>query len=108
MNNINLKIEQLENRAYKKSLDNAGQYLKGSELYSKKISDNVYIVFNHYNKGKKEYLQGFDCWISTYKSENEIGKSKANLNDVIKLSFDFEEDWLLLNSRIDEVQRTNV
>ncbi|SEC73187.1 hypothetical protein SAMN05192540_3935 [Maribacter dokdonensis] len=108
MNDINLKIEQLENRSYKKSLDDAGQYLKGSELYFKKISDNNYIVFNHYNKGKKKYLQGFDCWISTYISENEIGKSKSLSNDLIKLSFDFEEDWQLLNSKIDEVQSTNV
>lgn len=103
MKEIEVRIVQLENRGYSKSLDIHGEYLKGSDLYYKRITDGAYIVFNHYNKDKKEYLQGFDCWMSYFDSKPEIGKSKAISSDVIKLSFDFKEDWFLLSSKTEEV-----
>jgi len=108
MSEIEIKLNQLENRGYQKSKDVIGQYNKGSDLYYKRIGDGIYVVFSHYNKGKKEYLQGFDCWLSHFNSIKEIGKSMAISTDVIKLSFDFKDDWKLLASKIEEIQSMNV
>jgi hypothetical protein len=104
MNEIEIRLTQLENRGYKKSSDVLGEYHKRADLYSKKVRDGVYVVFSHYNKDKKEYLQGFDCWLSIFNSKPEIGKSKALSTDAIRLSFDFKGDWILLASKIEDVQ----
>ena len=104
MNEIATKLAQLENRGYKKSSDVLGEYHKGADLYSKRLRDGVYVIFSHYNKGKKEYLQGFDCWLSYFNSIPEIGKTKSISTDTIRLSFDFKEDWKLLASKIEAVQ----
>jgi len=93
-------IYQLEEQGFEKTLDSISEYSTNADLYFRGIGNNRYIVFNHYNKTKREDLQGFDCWISKYKSKNEIGKKKAIKTDDIRLSFDFEEDWKLLTSHL--------
>ncbi len=100
-------VKDLENRGYLKTIDTVGQYIKGCDLYYKQIQDRTYIVFNHYNKGKKEWLQGFDCWISAYSNINDIGKVKAQSSDRIKLSFDMKEDWHYISQKVDELENRN-
>tara|TARA_R110000868_G_scaffold357780_2_gene619301 strand:- start:558 stop:893 length:336 start_codon:yes stop_codon:yes gene_type:complete len=98
-------ILDLENRGYSKSVDAIGEYLKGADLYYKKVFDNNYVVFTHYNKDKKEWLQGFDCWISLYNSNKDIGRLKALSSDHIILSFDFNKDWTLVYQKIEEIEK---
>ena len=93
-------IIQLENRGFQKSVDTISEYSPNADLYYRQIDENRFIIFNHYNKKKKEMLQGFDCWISEYKSASEIGKKKALKTEDVKLTFDFQNDWQLLSSYI--------
>lgn len=100
-------ITELEKIGYLKSIDSIGDYLKGGDLYSRQVSDKTFVVFNHYNKGKKESLQGFDCWISEYNAQHEIGKVKAIDIKEFKLSFDFNEDWSNLRTKMNEIKESN-
>lgn len=95
-NNTSNLIAKLSIYGFKKTEDIIGEYSKNADLYFRKIANQRYIVFNHFNKKRKEDLQGLDCWISTYKSENEIGKSKAIQIDDVRLGFQMERDWNLI------------
>lgn len=94
---IGKAINQLKERGFKKTVDSISEYSNNADLYFRSIDHKRFIVFNHYNKTKKEDLQGFDCWISTYSSEGDIGKKPANEVQCIRLTFDFEDDWMLLS-----------
>lgn len=96
INNTSNLIAKLQSYGFKKTNDIIGEYSKDADLYFRKIDNQKYIVFNHYNKNRKEHLQGFDCWISTYKSENDIGKSNAMQTDEVRLGFQLERDWDLI------------
>lgn len=91
-------IIQLENRGFQKSVDTISEYSSNADLYYRQIDENRFIIFNHYNKKKKEMLQGFDCWISKYESVNDMRKKKALVTEDVKLSFDFKDDWQLLST----------
>lgn len=93
-------IQQLEVQGFEKTIDSISEYSPKADLYFRGIGNNRYVVFNRYNKTKREDLQGFDCWISEYNSKNEIGSKKAIVTEGIRLSFDFEEDWKLLNPHL--------
>lgn len=90
-------INQLEERGFRKTVDSVSEYSINADLYFRKIDTDRYVIFNHYNKTKKEDLQGFDCWISKYNSENEIGKKSALNTEDVRLTFDFSKDWKLLS-----------
>ncbi len=90
-------IIQLEERGFEKTIDSISEYSTNADLYFRQIDDDRFVIFNHYNKMKKEKLQGFDCWISTYKSKNEIGKKPTSNTEDVRLTFDFSEDWKLLS-----------
>ncbi|MEM6321449.1 MAG: hypothetical protein AAF960_27575 [Bacteroidota bacterium] len=93
---ISESIEQLEERGFEKTIDSIAEYSPNADLYFKQVNSKQYIIFNHYNKSKRQELQGFDCWLSTYQSKNDIGKKKAIHTKDIQLTFDFVEDWQLL------------
>ena len=89
-------IGQLEDYGFEKRVDQIGEYSPDTDLYIRKIDIERYIVLNHYNKSKNEELQGFDCWIGTYRFENYIGKIPAIEMEEVKIAFDFAEDWKLI------------
>ena len=89
-------LHQLEEFGFEKRFDAIGEYSTHADLYIRKIDTERYIVLQHYNKAKNEGLQGFDCWISTYRFENYIGKFPAIEMEEVKQSFDFADDWKLI------------
>lgn len=98
MNDIIPKlIRELTHNGFFKTVDMLSEYSKDADLYYRSIGDQQFIVFNHYNKNKKVQLQGFDCWVSKYKNESEIGKVKALHIEEIRLGFQFARDWELID-----------
>ena len=94
---IKESINQLEQKGFEKTIDSISEYSSNADLYFRRVKNNRFVVFNHYNKTEKENLQGFDCWLSTYESKKEIGKIPALNTEAVKLSFDFSKDWELLS-----------
>lgn len=96
--NIVGALAELERHRFSKTVDSINEYSTEADLYYRNIGGKRYLVFNHYNKKRRADLQGFDCWISTYNSENEIGKKKAIQTEDVRLSFQVERDWHLVAS----------
>lgn len=95
-------ISFLLKEGFTRTTDEICQYSRNADLYYKKIGLEKYVVFNHYNKDKKEEFQGFDVWVSKYKSDKAIGKEKHNGNDSVVLSFKLERDKTLILKIINE------
>ncbi len=93
---IDQALWQLEEFGFEKRVDTIAEYSQNADLYIRKIDTERYIVLHHFNKNKHEELQGFDCWISTYRFENHIGKIPAIEMEEVKRSFDFGNDWKLI------------
>lgn len=91
-------LAELKRYGFSETVDSINEYSIEADLYYRSIGGKRYLVFNHYNKKRKADLQGFDCWISTYNSENEIGKKKAIQIEDVRLSFQVERDWHLIAS----------
>lgn len=94
--NILELIAELERHGFSKTVDSNNDYSTEADLYYRYIGDNRYIVFNHYNKNSKYDLQGFDCRISTYNSEKEIGEKEAIQIEGVLRSFQVKRDWNLI------------
>ncbi len=90
-------IRTLRELSFAQTEDVIGQYSKAADLYYRHVGHNKYLVLNHFNKKYDPFLQGFDCWISTYHSVHDIGKKRAITNDDVRLSFNFERDWHLIS-----------
>jgi hypothetical protein len=94
--NISSLIYELNQNGFLKTVDSINEYSNDADLYYRKIDSHQYLIFNHYNKKHKANLQGFDCWVSTYKLEMEIGKKKAIQTNSVQLSFQIDRDWGLI------------
>ena len=109
MSKGNYKIEDLiynlKRRGFTKTIDTSGSYQKGSDIYFKKVVDGHFIIFSHYNKGKRQHLQGFDCWEGGYRQGSSPVKGKPQAIDSISLSFDFEKGWSTVHSRIRTLEK---
>jgi hypothetical protein len=97
-NNITIDeaLLQLEEFGFEKRVDTIAEYSQNADLYIRKIDEERYIILHHFNKNKHEELQGFDCWISTYRFDNHIGRIPAIEMEEVKKSFDFVGDWKLI------------
>jgi hypothetical protein len=97
-NNVNILslIYELNQNGFLKTVDSINEYSNDADLYYRKIDNQKYLIFNHYNKKHKANLQGFDCWVSTYNLEMEIGKKKALQTNSVQLSFQIGRDWELI------------
>lgn len=91
-------IDTLESYGFTKTLDKIGEYSSDADLYYRKIDANRYLIFNHYAKKHRAEFQGFDCWIGTYNSADEIGVKKAQGIEQVRLSFQIERDWPLVSN----------
>lgn len=94
---ISKLITELSNSGFSKMVDTLNEYSINADLYFRSVGNQQYIVFNHYNKKGKDNLQGFDCWLSKYKKQSEIGKTKASKIEEIRLGFQFSRDWKLID-----------
>ncbi len=88
-------LRKFETWNFNKSFDKAGSFCRDNPLYYKKIDHNKYLIFNHFNS-KIKFSDGFDCWIATYKNEEEIGLKHPLDNENIKLSFKLDRDFDLI------------
>jgi hypothetical protein len=93
---ISKLITDLSNSGFSKTVDTLNEYSTNADLYFRSIGNQQFIVFNHYNKKSKDHFQGFDCWLSNYKDQSEIGKIKALQIEEIRLGFQFSRDWELI------------
>lgn len=96
---LNEQLDKFNSWNFKKSVDVIGTYCKGDDLYFKKIENNKYLVFNHYN-AKKIMVSGFDCWISTYSNESQIGNEEPINNKGVQLSFHLNRDFDLIKNYV--------
>jgi hypothetical protein len=94
---IELMITTLKNLNFTKAVDNHGDFGK-ADIYFKRKSDHEFVVLSHYCKGKNILNQGFDCWITTYKRESDIGTRKPLLMDSLRLSFHLDRDVQLIKT----------
>jgi len=93
---INELLTKFEEWSFSKTIDKINSYSsKNPPLYYKKVADNKFLVFNHWNTNTK-HTDGFDCWIATYNNEKQIGlKKPLELKD-IRLGFRLERDYSLI------------
>lgn len=109
MNKNSLKIldslRTLRELNFVQAKDIHGEYSKDADLYFRHIGYNKYLVLNHFNKKRPAHLQGFDCWISTYHSMDDIGRKRAITIDQVRLTFDFERDWHLISQYFQPVNQ---
>jgi hypothetical protein len=83
--------------SFQKSKDSIGAFIKNAPMYHKGIGNNQYIVFLHYNF-KKKGTQGFDCYLATYKKQENIGITHPSEIKQIRLSFNLESDYPLIKN----------
>jgi hypothetical protein len=87
----NAMLEMFKKWNFKMTPDLNGTINVLSSIYYKKIFDNTYLLFTHYDA-----KDGFDSWLATYTDESRIGFQKpTNLED-IRLSFDLDRDMVLI------------
>lgn len=90
----------LTNNNFSLVKDNLGEYSKKSVLYYKQISNDEFIVINHFNSTLKQELQGFDMWKSRYNKPSEIGSKWAKSITRIKLSIHLPGDVDLVKTAL--------
>lgn len=80
--------------------DMAGLYDSESPLFYKKVGDDKYLVFAHYNRhGACVSLSGYDCWLANQEPDDaSVPSFDAKNNTEVKLDFDPLVDMDLLNS----------
>ena len=93
-------VSFIRENGFKKTVDIIDDYASNSDLYYRSIGNNQYLVFCHYYLSGKVDLQGFDAYLSSYSSEEKIGKEKSLEVIKIKLGFQFPEDWSLLSEYV--------
>jgi hypothetical protein len=79
----------------KKTIDTIGAICKDNILYYKKINNNKYLIFNHFNS-KDNTNDGFDCKILTYDNESHVGSKLPSSKELIKESFQLDRDFQLI------------
>ena len=91
-------LSKLNDNGFIRKTDIIGEYNKDSDIYIRKISQNKFIIFVHFNKKRRFEIQGFDCYISSYDSEKEIEKEIAIQKTSIPFNINLETDWNLMDS----------
>jgi hypothetical protein len=83
---------------FKKTIDVIGSFWKDCDLYYKDIGKNKFLIFNFVNlKNKKSF---FDCSISTFTNENNIGNKTPLDIQIIIQSFHLNTDFDLIKGYI--------
>jgi hypothetical protein len=91
-------LEQLENTRFKLTEDKISTYHKNDRhLYYKHIGENDYIVFNDIDDPKIK-LRMFDCWISKFTKESDIGKKHPLSTSSVMIDFKWDRDYQLIAS----------
>ncbi len=95
----NNKIEILKNQliewGFIKIKDAGSNICKHAPLYHKNVEANKYLVFTHFATDIK-YADGFDCWLANFNRKTDIGKKPPVYLKHLKLSFDLEDDFHLI------------
>jgi hypothetical protein len=92
---INQILAMLSTQSFKQVEDEKGTVGKGQMLYYRETAENQFFLFSHHNPGHKS-LDGFDCWLGSFRSEKQIGQIQTeNLQD-IRLSFNLDRDYQLI------------
>ncbi len=97
---ISLTLSKFREWNLKKVIDTKSSICTNAPLYYKNIDVNKYLIFSHFNAESKNNIDGFDCWIASFKNENQIGKNKPTQIEDICLSFNLSDDLKLINDYI--------
>ena len=100
-NEINSILDKLNEWNFSKSIDKKSSICINAPLYYKKIDNNKFLVFSHYNAESKKSIDGFDCWLANFKNEKQIGVSSPRELKDIRLSFNLERDYELIKDYVE-------
>jgi hypothetical protein len=92
-------LSKLEEWKFDKTIDIASSITPNAPLYYKKVDEDKYLVFIHYNS-KSNTNDGFDCWIATFAKTGHIGNKKPLALQQVRLSFNLERDFELIKKYI--------
>lgn len=92
--NLQTKLDELK---FKSTVDKIGTFCINNPLYYKKVGENKYLIFNHFNS-KNKNNDGFDSWLATYSTENQIGSKKPLLIEDIRLNYILDRDFELIEN----------
>lgn len=89
--------DMLSLNGFKQTDDVGGTIGKGMVLYYRQLQGNQFLLFSHHNAGHKNpFVDGFDCWLASFRNEKQIGlRPTGSLKD-IRLSFKYERDFALV------------
>lgn len=68
---------------------------------TKKIDNNKFLIFSHYNADKKEDFDGFDCWLAHFENEKQIVVVRPRALQDIVLNFNLERDYKLIKNYVE-------
>ncbi len=95
---VQTMLKQFDESKFKLAEDRIGTYHKNDRrLYYKNIGGNNYIVFNDIDDPKIN-LRMFDCWISKFARESDVGKKQPLSTTSVMIDFKWEQDYHLIAS----------
>lgn len=96
-----LRVEEvlvkLNTHGYRTCDDKIGTFAKDSKVFYKEISKDKYVIFNHSSHDGRIEQQTIDCWVAIYLNENDIGRNAPKALESIKLSFEVNRDWGIID-----------
>ncbi len=91
-------LNMLSAGSFKQTIDQVGTISKGHVLYFRQIANSLFLIFCHQNAGNKNNRDEFDCWLASFRDENQIGRIKAESLKDICLSFQMDKDYPLIEA----------
>ena len=84
-------LDFFKSNSFEERIDLKSNIAKGKIIYYKKINKDLFLVFN-------QFANEFDCWLTKFKKDDEVGKSLPISKKEIKLNFDLNADMGLISS----------
>ncbi len=99
---INQLIAKLKEWRFTKTIDKINTPKGTPLIYYKKVKNNTYIVLRHSNRNKNKIhiCEYFDCFLETHQNKQKIGIKEPIYSRNIKLGFDPEYDFYLIEQYI--------
>ncbi|MGN6640083.1 MAG: hypothetical protein ACTHJ8_14335 [Mucilaginibacter sp.] len=92
---INQVLVMLSANSFKQVKDEKGTVGQGQMLYYRQTAEKQFLLFSHHNPGHKS-LDGFDCWLGSFRDEKQIGQIQTDNLEDIRLSFNMDRDYELI------------
>ncbi len=101
--NLKLILQMLHKYQFTRTVDTANVFSKMAPLYYKRVGENQYLLFHHFNFKERPFFQGFDCWLVQYGdgSIEDINEKKMVGKYLVKANFKDTVDFGLISQYLE-------